>query len=129
MFVKLKSESSNELIEERICGEPLQELIERSFEKPIELQEDIVVASESMDVIQEQIYVPEPPSQPQIQTEKQSKSQSEKYPKPQSEQHNKSQSEQQQHSLIDLRIPKPRAPFPTRIKVKIKNFFPFKNTV
>jgi len=85
------------------------------------MEGEIVVAPESMDVIQEQTYVPEPPSQPQIQ--------SEKYPKPQSEQHNKSQSEQQQHSLIDLRIPKPRAPFPTRIKVKIKNFFPFKNTV
>ena len=62
--------------------------------------------------------VPEPPSKPQIQTEK-SKPQSEQYPKQQSEQHYKSQSEQQQHSLIDLRIPKPRAPFPTRIQVKI----------
>ncbi len=116
-------------MEDRIRGEPLQELIEGSFEKPIELQEAIEVASESMDVIQELTYLPEPPSQPQIQTEKQSKSQSEKYPKPQSERHDKSQSEQQQHSLIDLRIPKSRAPFTTRIKVKIKNFFPFKNTV
>ena len=70
MFVKLLSESSNELMEEGIRGEPLQELIEGSFEKPIELQEDIVVASESMDVIQEQTYVLVPPSQPQIQTEK-----------------------------------------------------------
>ena len=57
-------------MEKGICGEPLQELIEGSFEKPIELQEDIVVASESMDVIQEQTYVLVPPSQPQIQTEK-----------------------------------------------------------
>ena len=70
LFVKLLSESSNELMEEGIRGKPLQELIEGSFEKPIELQEDIVVASESMDVIQEQTYVPVPPSQPQIQTEK-----------------------------------------------------------
>jgi hypothetical protein len=51
------------------------------------------------------------------------------YRKPRSKQHNKSQSEQQQHSLIDLRIPKPRAPFPTRIQVKFINFFPRKNTV
>jgi len=108
-------------MEKGICGEPLQELIEGSFEKPIELQEAIVVASESMDV-------PEPPSQPQIQTEK-SKPQSEQYPKKQSEQQNKPQSEQQQHSLIDLRISKPRAPLTTRIQVKFKNFFPCKNTV
>jgi len=116
-------------MEKEICGEPLQELIEGSFEKPIELQKAIVVASmdviqeqiyESMDVIQEQIYVPEPPSQPQIQTEK-SKPQSEQYPKQQSEQH--------PHFLLDLRIPKPRAPFTTTIKVKFKNFFPCKNTM
>ncbi len=105
-------------MEEGLREESLHELIEGSFEKPIELQEDIVVASESMDVIQEQIYVPEPPSQPQIQTEK-SKPQSEQYPKQQSEQQNKPQSEQQPHSLLDIRIPKPRAPFPTRIQVKI----------
>ena len=69
-------------MEERKNEEPLQELIEGSFEKPIELsdelefckgeqQEAIVAASESMDVIQEQAYEPEPPSQPQILTEKQ----------------------------------------------------------
>jgi len=101
-------------MEERKNEEPLQELIEGSFEKPIELQEAIVVASELMDVIQEQTYEPEPPSQPQIKTEKQSKPQSEQYPK--------AQSEQQPHSLLDLRIPRPRAPFPTRIQVKILKF-------
>ena len=42
------------------------------------MEGEIVVAPESMDVIQEQTYVPEPPSQPQIQTKKQSKPQSEK---------------------------------------------------
>jgi len=105
-------------MEEGLREEPLQELIEGSFEKPIELQEAIEVASESIDVIQEQTSLPEPPSQPQIQTEK-SKPQSEQYPKQQSEQQNKPQSEQQPHSLLDIRIPKPRAPFPTRIQVKI----------
>jgi len=157
-------------MEEGLREEPLQELIEGSFEKPIELsdelefckgeqQEAIVAASESMDVIQEQTYEPEPPSQPQILTGKQSKQQSEHQPKPQSEQQSKSQSEQQsksqseqqsksqseqqpksqsekQHksqseqqnksqseqrprSLLDLRISRPRSPFPTRIQVKI----------
>ena len=149
-------------MEEGLREEPLQELIEGSFEKPIELSDELefckgeqqeasVAASESMDVIQEQTYEPEPPSQPQILTGKQSKQQSEHQPKPQSEQQSKSQSEQQsksqseqqpksqsekQHksqseqqnksqseqrprSLLDLRISRPRSPFPTRIQVKI----------
>ena len=149
-------------MEEGLREEPLQELIEGSFEKPIELSDELefckgeqqeasVAASESMDVIQEQTYEPEPPSQPQILTDKQSKQQSEHQPKPQSEhqpkpqseqqsksqseqqpksqsekqhksqseQQNKSQSEQRPRSLLDLRISRPRSPFPTRIQVKI----------
>jgi outer membrane biosynthesis protein TonB len=165
-------------MEEGLREEPLQELIEGSFEKPIELsdelefckgelQEAIDAASESMDVIQEQTYEPEPPSQPQNLTEKQFKQQSEHQPKPQSEQQlksqsdqqpkpqseqqsksqseqqsksqseqqpklqsekqhksqseqqNRSQSEQRPRSLLDLRISRPRSPFPTRIQVKI----------
>jgi hypothetical protein len=85
------------------------------------MEGEIVVAPESMDVIQEQTYVPEPPSQPQIQTKKQSKPQSEKYPKPKSKRQNKSQSEQQPHPLIDIKIRKPRKPrtlFQPRFQVK-----------